>query len=226
VEKAFPWYPLFVDVERRNAVVVGGGSVSVRKVETLLHYGAVVTVIAPEFDATLQELERAGRITVRRRGYESGDLEGAFLAIAATDRAEVNAAVADDARSAGILVNVVDMPQLSTFIVPAVVEEGSIQIAISTGGRSPALARRLKHEVAAVTAGFDTLGAMLGSLRATAKSTLPTDADRKRFFDAVIESRALDLLRQGAAAEARAEVVAVCERFGVDPGVLASEEPA
>lgn len=223
--KEFPWYPIFLDVEGRTALVVGGGAVALRKIETLLHYGAAVRVVSPQVVPEIEEWDREGRLTLDRRKYESADVAGAAVAIAATDDATVNAQVATDARAAGVPVNVVDVPPLSTFIVPAVIEEGSIQIAVSTGGNSPALARRLKHDLLSTAAGYGALSEIMGSLRATAKDTLPTDADRKHFFDAILASDALALLRAGDDEAAAGTIAAICNEFGIDAGGLLTSGP-
>ena len=214
---------MLVDVARQKAVVVGGGSVSLRKVETLLHYGAEVVVVAPRIAPEIEALARDGKVTVHFRPYEASDLTDAALAIAATDDADVNARIAADARAARVPVNVVDVPATSTFILPAVIEEGSIQVAVSTGGNSPALARRIKSDLRAALAGYAELSEILGALRPVAKATLATDADRKRFFEAVIATDALTLFREGRADAARAAVAAVCNTFGLDPSAALGE---
>jgi siroheme synthase-like protein len=140
-------YPLCLELTGRLCVVVGGGAVAARKVAGLVASGANVTVVAPEQAPELHELARAGRIEVQSRPYAEGDLADAVLAIAATDRPSVNARVAAEARARGILVNVVDDPAAGTFIVPAVVRRGDLQIAVSTGGRSPAVARWVREDL-------------------------------------------------------------------------------
>ncbi|HEX2062114.1 MAG TPA: bifunctional precorrin-2 dehydrogenase/sirohydrochlorin ferrochelatase, partial [Thermoanaerobaculia bacterium] len=128
------YYPLFLDVAGRDVVIVGGGAVSARKAETLLRYGARVTIVAPEIAPEVEPLP----VRVVRKTYDADDLARATIVFAATDDAAVNERVAADCRARGILVNVAGAPTLGDFIVPAVVESGPIQIAISTGGSSPA----------------------------------------------------------------------------------------
>jgi len=126
--------------------VVGGGKVAARKAASLLECGARVKVVAPEVSP---EVERLAGAVLERRRYEERDLEGMFLAIAATDDPEVNRRVSEDARRLGVPVNVVDSLEASDFIVPSVVRRGDLVIAISTSGHSPALARRLREDLEA-----------------------------------------------------------------------------
>jgi precorrin-2 dehydrogenase / sirohydrochlorin ferrochelatase len=133
-------YPLFMDVAGRRCVVVGGGGVASRKARGLLGSGARVTVVAPE---VAPEIETMG-VKVERRPYAPGDLAGAALAFAATDRREVNAAVAREANEGGIPVNVADRPADGDFALPSVLRRGGLQVAVSTGGASPTLARKIR----------------------------------------------------------------------------------
>jgi precorrin-2 dehydrogenase/sirohydrochlorin ferrochelatase len=141
------YYPVCLDLRDRPCVVIGGGTVAARKVEGLLECGARVTVVAPLLAPALQALLDAGQITARLRPYADGDLDGAALAIAATDEREVNALVAAEARARGVWLNAADDPERCDFILPAVIRRGDLQIAISTGGRSPALARRVREDL-------------------------------------------------------------------------------
>ena len=136
-------YPMFVNVAGRRCVVVGGGGVAARKARGLLEHGAEVVVVSP---GVRPELEAAG-VEILRRPYETGDLEGAFLAFAATDSRGVNAAVSLEAEERGIPVNVADKPSEGDFALPATLRRGGLQVAVSTGGASPTLARRIKEEL-------------------------------------------------------------------------------
>ncbi len=140
------YYPVFLDIAGKRCVVIGGGQVALRKAQTLLEYGAKVEVISPELCPELAELVpmESGEISVSRRQYRSGDLKGAFLAIVATNNKETNHRIAREARSQGVLVNVVDDAEHCDFILPSLVRRGDVTIAISTAGRSPALARKLR----------------------------------------------------------------------------------
>jgi precorrin-2 dehydrogenase/sirohydrochlorin ferrochelatase len=142
-------YPLFALIEHRPVLVVGGGVVGERKVRDLLEAGALVTVVSPKLTAGLAELAGQGRIRHLGNGFTPEHLEGMFLVVGATDDPEVNARVSEAARIRGIWVNIADAPDLCTFIVPAQVKRGPLTIAISTGGASPALARRLREDLEA-----------------------------------------------------------------------------
>jgi len=135
------YYPVFLDIAGKRCAVIGGGQVALRKVQTLLEYKAKVEVISPELCPELAAIEE---ISVRNRQYQPGDLKGAFLAIVATDNHEINHRIAREARSQGILVNVVDDAEYCDFILPSLVRRGDMTIAVSTAGRSPALARKLR----------------------------------------------------------------------------------
>lgn len=218
MSKRYPYYPIYIDIEDRNVVIIGGGNVCARKAETMMKYGARVTVISPEFTDEIEKWADEGCLRIQRKHYETADVEGANMVIASTDDQAVNEKIAADCRARRIPVNVVDVTPLCEFIVPAIIETGSIQIAISTGGRSPALARTLKEDLKrAIGPEYAEVNEALGSLRdgAKAAAALPTDIDRKRFFDGIIAAGVLDLLRQGRRRDAYAAIASACERDGV-----------
>lgn len=140
-------FPINLALSDRPVVVVGGGAVAARKCLRLLDAGARVTVIAPDLDGRLRSLRDDGKIVHLAREFAPGDLAGGMLAFAATDNPAVNRAVADEAKSRGIPANVADAPELGAFTLPAVLTRGGLQIAVSTGGTSPALARRIRDEL-------------------------------------------------------------------------------
>jgi precorrin-2 dehydrogenase/sirohydrochlorin ferrochelatase len=140
-------YPLGLRLRGCRCVVVGGGTVALRKVGPLVEAGAEVLVIAPHVDQQLQALAARGAIRVERRPFRNGDLDGAVLAFAATDNIDVNREVAAAARERGVLVNVADDPDACDFTVPASIQRGGVTVTISTGGRSPAFARHLREEL-------------------------------------------------------------------------------
>jgi precorrin-2 dehydrogenase len=196
-----PFYVACLKLRGRRCVVVGGGDVGLEKVEGLLACAGSVTLIAPTATATLEELAREGSIRWEQRAYAgAGDLEGVFLAIAATDDTEVNIRVWEDAERRAMLVNVVDVPPLCNFILPALVRTGPLAIAISTAGASPALAKRMKHEVAALFGEeYARLAVLLNEVRGWAKDTLPTYAARRDFFEELVngDPDPVALLRAG-----------------------------
>jgi len=216
VKKNFPYYPIYIDIEDRSVLIVGGGTVCARKAETMMRYGARVTIVSPEITDEIAAWEQAGVLAVQRKMYAESDLEGASMVIASTDDQCVNARVARDCRRRRIPVNVVDVTHLCEFIVPAIIEKGSIQIAVSTGGKSPAIARTIREDLQkAIGPEYTEVNDLLGTLRKSAKKVLPTDIDRKRFFDGIIASGILDLLREGRRREAFEAVAQACEADGV-----------
>lgn len=215
--KKFPYYPIFIDVEDREVVIIGGGNVCARKAETMMRYGAKVTVVSPEFTDEIEARARDGRIRIQRKEYEESDLEGASIVIASTDDECVNGRIARDCRRRRIPVNVVDVTHLCEFIVPAIVEKGSIQLAVSTGGKSPALARTLKEDLQRLVGPeYVEINDLLGELRPSAKKVLPTDADRKRFFDGILARGVLQMLREGKRKEAYDTIAEACEEAGIE----------
>src|ERR1700730_2463347 len=139
------YIPIFLDVTGRECVVVGGGEVAARKVESLLEAGARVTVVSPRLSQSMEAIVDNGSVTHLARNYERGDIRGCVLVYAATGDPKLHRELAAEARALGIPINVVDVPELCTFISPAVVNRGELQIAISTGGASPTFAARLRR---------------------------------------------------------------------------------
>jgi len=195
-----PFYIACLKLTGRRCVVVGGGAIGLEKVEGLLACDGQVVLVAPEAEPALVELAEEGSIEWVRRSYEPGDLERTFLVIAATDDTDVNIRVSEDAERRAMLVNVVDVPPLCNFILPAIVRTGPLAIAISTAGASPALAKRIKRQIAAEYGEpYARLAVLLNEARGWAKGTLPTYQDRKAFFEGILngEPDPIDLLRAG-----------------------------
>jgi siroheme synthase-like protein len=183
-----PFYIACLRLSGRRSLVIGGGSVGLEKVDGLLACDADVTLIAPSAEPALEAYAREGSIRWEQREYAgANDLEGAFLVIAATDDSEVNISVFEDAEARAMLVNVVDVPPLCSFILPAIVRTGPLAIAISTAGASPALAKRMKREIEAQFGEpYARLAVLLNEVRGWAKATLPTYQDRKEFFEGIV----------------------------------------
>ena len=207
-----PLYIACLKLKGRRAVVVGGGEIGLEKVEGLLLCDANVTLIAPDALPAVQEYAAEGSISWERREYAGAvDLGGAFLAIAATNESEVNIRVYEDAEARSMLVNVVDVPPLCNFILPAIVRSGPLAIAISTAGASPALAKRMKREIAeAFGEPYARLAVMLNDARGWAKATLPTYQDRKEFFEGIVngDPDPVQLVREGRESEVLALIEA------------------
>jgi siroheme synthase-like protein len=182
-----PLYIACLRLSGRECLVVGGGEIGLEKVEGLLACDGSVTLVAPDAVPELEALAGEGSIRWERRAFDSADLEGKFLAIAATNDTDVNIAVYEAAEARAMLVNVVDVPPLCNFILPAIVRTGPLAIAISTAGASPALAKRMKREISdQFGEPYARLAVMLNDARGWAKATLPTYQDRKEFFEGIV----------------------------------------
>jgi siroheme synthase-like protein len=195
-----PFYIACLKLSGRKCVVVGGGDIGLEKVEGLLACDGDVTLVAPDAIEPLQALAGEGSIHWERRAYEPADLEGTFMVIAATNDSEVNIGIYEDAEKRAMLVNVVDVPPLCNFILPAIIRTGPLAIAISTAGASPALAKRIRNEIAdEYGEPYAKLAIMLNEVRGWAKGTLPTYQDRKAFFESIVngEPDPVELLRRG-----------------------------
>jgi len=195
------YYPVCLRVDGEPCVVVGGGRVAARKVAGLLECGARVTVVAPRLCAPLEARAAAGAIAVARRPYRRGDLTGARLAFAATDDAALHAELARDAAAANVPLNVVDHPAWCSFIVPAVLRRGALSVAVSTDGHSPALARRVRDELAAALGPeYARALELLGRLRRHLRARAVPGAERRRILTALVASDLLERLREPDAA--------------------------
>ncbi len=206
-----PFYIVCLRLSARRCVVVGGGAVGLEKVEGLLACDADVVLIAPEAEPELEGLAAEGSMRWERRPYRAEDLEATFMVIAATDDSEQNIRVYDDAERRAMLVNVVDVPPLCNFILPAIVRQGPLAIAISTAGASPALAKRMKREVSELFGPeYARLALLLNDARGWAKATLPTYQDRKAFFESIVngEPDPVGLLREDDEAAVRDLILA------------------
>jgi siroheme synthase-like protein len=217
-----PLYIACLKLSGRRCVVIGGGDIGLEKVEGLLACDGEVTLIAPDAHPQLQRYAAEGSIGWQQHEYAgAADLEGAFLAIAATDDSEVNIRVYEDAEGRSMLVNVVDVPPLCNFILPAIVRSGPLAIAISTAGASPALAKRMKREIAdAFGEPYARLAVILNDARGWAKGTLPTYQDRKQFFEGIVngDPDPVELVREGRETEVLALIEAAKETHAAAVG--------
>lgn len=201
------FYPVLLNLRGRRAVVIGGGAVAEQKVSGLLAAGAHVTVVSAETTTALSELAAGNRIDLRRRPYRTGDLAGAWLAIAATDDRAVNASVWAEAERAGIALNAVDDLEHCSFIAPAIHREGDITVAVSTSGKSPALAARLRRRIASLVGAAEArFCALLGELRPEVTALVPNPRDRTALWYRIVDSDAIEFVRRGDIAGARRRV--------------------
>jgi precorrin-2 dehydrogenase/sirohydrochlorin ferrochelatase len=191
------YYPVCLDVSGRRCVIVGGGEVAERKVRRLMDCGAEVLVVSESLSPALQTMKSDGLLSHIQAGYSSDLIEGAFLVIGATDRTEVNEAVSRDAKRQGILVNIVDDPERCNFILPSLHRRGDLMIAVSTGGKSPALAKKLRKEMARhYGPEFETLLRIMGQIRCRIISRGYPPEKNKALFESVIDSDIIDHIRE------------------------------
>jgi precorrin-2 dehydrogenase/sirohydrochlorin ferrochelatase len=197
------YYPLCLNISGKKCVVAGGGQVALRKVKTLLEHQAKVEVISPGICEEIKNLAQQGKIRTTLRPYQKGDLEGALIVIAATDERNANYLISKEAEENGILVNVVDDPVLSSFIAPACVRRGDITIAISTSGRSPALARKLRANLEMEFGEeYTTLARIVNEVRLEVKKK-GIQAEGDAWQEALDLKRLIELIRQGHIEKAR-----------------------
>lgn len=185
------YFPIFFDLKGQAVLVVGGGEVALRKVSLLERAGATLTIVSPTAVAGLEERAAAGSIRLVLREFQPSDLEGARLVIVATSRQAVNRWIAKLSDARGIPVNVVDDREASRFIVPAIIDRDPVVVAISTGGASPVLARRLRERLEAfIPRRFGALAQWLRGLRKISQDKLRDTEERRRFFETIIDGAA------------------------------------
>ena len=193
-----PYYPAILDIAGRRALVVGAGKVGEGKIEGLLNADAKVRVVSLTATERVRDWARAGRIELEERAYKSSDLDDTFLVIAATEHNETNVRVFEDAEARQMLCNVVDVTHLCNFILPSIVRHGDLAIAVSTGGASPAMARRIRISLQQCYGDeYAVALELLGSLREELKAMYPSPGDRKILFERMVYSDFMDMVRAG-----------------------------
>lgn len=203
-------YPIFLDLSRRWCVVVGGGEVAERKAAGLLASGAEVTVIAPSVTSKIRRMAGSGKLRLRERRFIPGDLKKAFIAVCATDDAALNARIARMARRRGVLVNVADCPGLCDFYLPSVLRRGRLQIAVSTGGKSPSLAKSIRLELESrYGKEYGALTELLGRIRGRIVREVPGAS----LVDMMRGPAMRDLLKRGRGSAALAEANRIIDAF-------------
>lgn len=201
------YYPVGLALRGKCCVVAGGGTVALRKVRSLLEYGARVTVISPELCPEINKLKESGKVTILSRSFVSGDLEGAFLVVAATNDNVVNQQVVAEARQARVWVNVVDKPELCDFILPASFSRGDLVVAVFTSGKSPALARRIKEKLyAELGPEYAELTELVAGVRAELKSS-GVALNRLNWQSALDLDSLLKLIREGKTRQAKSRLL-------------------
>ncbi|MGD1153277.1 MAG: bifunctional precorrin-2 dehydrogenase/sirohydrochlorin ferrochelatase [Syntrophales bacterium] len=190
------YYPLFLDITDRRCVVVGGGDVAERKVGRLLDFGASVIVVGKALTPGLETMKKEGRINHIDADYDKAFINDAFLVIGATDRDDVNAEISRDGREKGILVNIVDDPDKCDFVLPSLLKQGDLLIAISTGGKSPALAKKLREDMEQLFGTeYQTLLEVMGQLREKLVVKGRSSDENRRLFEAVVHSDILQHIK-------------------------------
>src|SRR6184192_2280598 len=212
------FYPVFLDLRGRRAVVIGGGAVAEQKVHGLVGAGAHVTVVSTDVTPALGALARRNAIEHKRRPYRRGDLKGAWLAIAATDDRGTNGAVWAEAEQLGVPLNAVDDLEHCSFIAPAVHREGDITVAVSTAGKSPALAVRLRQRIARLVGRAEArLCELLGELRPGLAERVPDTPARTALWYRIVDSDVIDFVRRGDVEGARRRIDELVSRLGPVP---------
>ena len=205
--------PVFYDISDKPCLVVGGGTIAARKAELLRRAGGRVRIVAPEIGARVAEM--AAEAEIVERGFEDSDLEGMTCVIAATDDAEINAEISRLAKAVNIPVNVVDDPSLCSFIMPSMIDRSPVQIAVSTGGVSPVMARLLRARLESTIPGaYGELAKLAEEYRDAVKQGLPNVESRRRFWESVLEGQVAELVFAGRLDDARKLIAEQLENFG------------
>lgn len=212
------YYPVYIQLREQPCVVIGGGKIAEGKVEGLLAVQAKVTVIAPNLTARLRDLADQNQITHISRVYQPGDLIGAFMVICATDQAEVNHQVWEEATANRQLVNVVDDTPRCNFIAPSILRKGDLTVAISTSGKAPALAVRLKERLQReIGPEYERFLELAGELREPLARHIPDFETRKTIWYELVDSEILAALARGHESAAR-EIISRAVGFDFEPG--------
>ncbi len=192
------YYPVNLDIRERACLVVGGGGVGARKVDTLLKCGAIVTVVSPEATSSLDRLAEEGAIVLERREYRSSDVKGQFLVIGATDDEDLNRQIHADAERIGLLCNIADRPEICNFILPAIVRRGDFMLAISTAGKSPAFAKHMRQRLEAQFGPeYGKLLDLMGAIRQKLLAEAHEPEAHKPLFERLIAGDLLELVKTG-----------------------------
>lgn len=188
------YYPAFINLKGKEAVVIGGGKVAERKVRLLINAGASVSLVSPDITTPIQKLSEKGLLSYKKRNYRKGDLQGAFIVIAATSSAILNTRIAQDAKC---LVNVVDLPSEGNYIVPSLVKRGHLTIAISTEGASPAVSKAIRKEIERHYSNeFALYLRFVETIRKRAMNKIIHPAEREKFLQSLASNEVINTLRK------------------------------
>ncbi len=190
------YYPIHLDIQNKNCLVVGGGGVGTRKVKTLLKCGAKVTVVSPAISDRLQMLAESARLTLKPRPYRTEDIEGMFLVIGASDDETLNRQISSDAERRNTLCNIADRPEKCNFILPSIVRRDDLVITISTSGRSPALAKKLRKKLERrFGPEYGDFLKLMGAIRSKLLSQAHEPEVHKPLFEQLIDSNLIALMQ-------------------------------
>jgi len=210
------YYPVYLDLPGKRCIVVGGGTVAERKVGSLLKGGADVWIVSPDLSGQLKELVDQKKVRYIKERFEEGHLKDAFLVIGATDDPSINSRISREAQRKGILVNIVDLPGDCNFIVPSVVERGNMVISISTGGKSPALSKKIRKELEQrYGEEYDEFIDLMGEIREYIMSEVNDGKQRSLIFQRLVDSKIIYLLKKGRRDLAEEEVARILRSMGV-----------
>lgn len=207
------FYTIELNIRNKKCVVVGGGKIAQRKATSLLECGGEVHVVSRELSEGLRILLKIGKIYFYEKEYESGDIKGAFLVVAATDCQETNKRIAQDARKLKILVNTADNIELCDYIVPAITRVGDLTISVSTAGKSPSLAKKIRSEIEKYYGReYGELLNILGNVRSKVMEEIADSQKRKLVWRGIVDSKVIELIRGGALDKVNALINEIIER--------------
>lgn len=190
------FYPVNLDIKDRHCLVVGGGSVASRKAKTLMECGAVVTVVSPEISAALKNMEQNSNITLVQRPYETSDLDGKFLVIGATNDEALNRRINADAEKRHMLCNIADVPDICNFILPSIIRRGDLCVAISTSGKSPAFAKKLRKDLEKTFGDeYALFLTLMGEIRKKLLAEAHAPEAHKPLFEKLIHNNLLEMIK-------------------------------
>ena len=200
------FFPVFMNIRSQRCLVVGGGEVALRKIELLLKAGGDVMVVSPDLHPELQKHLAASEIQHQAKNFEADDLQNSKLVISATDDAATNQQVSELAKNVGIPVNVVDAPELCSFIVPSIIDRSPVMVAVSSGGRSPVLARLLRTKLETmIPASYGRLATLLDVYRSKVKQTFSNTLKRRRFWEVILQGPVTELMFSGREKQAQGD---------------------
>lgn len=224
-QKASGWIPLWVRVGGFKCLVVGGGQVACRKIRMLLEAGATVVVVTKKASSRVKEMAQGGLIQLKIKEVDQDDLEGARLVVVATDKGEVNRSVSHWAQKQGVLCNVVDKPELCTAVFPAVCRKGKLEVAVSTGGASPAMAARLRDQIAdSLQPGYEALLELLSEMRGRVKQMGLSEKKRLDLLRKLVDDQVMEACAKGKEEDLRAVLEARLQK-ALDDGYSSKKNP-